>query len=100
MKIEFVLTAALVYLFFVLILYNIAANYKIKSLWVLLLSFFLTPLTGLVAIMISEKGHLVTIERYACTRCGLEHTQKQEICPHCKKEGYEIPLRKVIHKSL
>jgi len=100
MKIEFVLTGALIYLFFVLILYKIAANYKIKSFWVLLLSLFLTPLAGLVGLMISEKGHLVTIERYICDRCGFEHTEDREICPHCKKEGHEIKLKKVRYKSL
>lgn len=100
MNIGFVLTGALVYLVFVFILASRAKEYRIKSLWVFLIALFLTPLAGLIALMLSEKGHLVTLQRYACERCGMEHTENHGYCPHCKKEGHEIKLKPVKHKSL
>lgn len=100
MNIGFILTSALVYLVFVLILAIRAKEYRIKTIWVFLPALFLTPLAGLIALMLSEKRHLVTLHRYACDRCGLEYTENHEHCPHCKKEGYEVKLRKIKHKSL
>ena len=100
MKITFIITGALIYLVFVLILYKTAYNYKINPIWVLLLSLFLTPLAGLAALLLSEKGHLVKITRYVCDRCGLEHTENHEYCPFCEKDGHHVPLRKVRYKSL
>lgn len=100
MKITFLLIGGLIYIVFVLILYKASKNHKIKPVWVVLLSIFLTPLAGLIALLTSENGRLVTIERYVCDRCHLEHTENHQTCPHCKKEGYEITLRKVRYKSL
>lgn len=100
MGIEFLLTAGLLYLVIVFIIFQTSRKYHIKSGYVLLVSLFLTPLAGLIAIMISGKGRLVTIERYVCQRCGLEHTEDHGECPHCLKEGHQVPLKKIRFKSL
>ncbi|HKK10799.1 MAG TPA: hypothetical protein VJ939_08170 [Bacteroidales bacterium] len=100
MKIEYLLTAGVLYLLFAVIMFQISQKYRIKSVYVFLLSLFLTPLAGLIALLISEKGNLITIERYRCGRCGYEHTEDHKECPHCVKDGHHIPLKKVKFKSL
>lgn len=100
MTIDLLLTAILLYAFFVVVMFQISKKHKIKSIYVLLLSIFFTPLAGLIAILMSEHGRLVIIERYACNRCGYEYTEERNECPHCLQDGESIKLRKVIHKSL
>jgi hypothetical protein len=100
MKIEYLLTAGVLYLLFAIIMFQVSQKYRIKSIYVLLLSLFLTPLAGLIALLVSQKGNLITIERYHCNRCGYEHTENHGECPHCVKDGHHVPLKKVKFKSL
>ncbi|MDZ7777101.1 MAG: hypothetical protein U5L09_16555 [Bacteroidales bacterium] len=100
MGIDFLITAGLLYLIIAFIIAQVSKKYRIKAGYVFLLAVFLTPLAGLIAILISGKGRLVTIERYVCQRCGLEHTEDHGECPHCLQEGHHVPLKRIRFKSL
>ncbi|MEA3503988.1 MAG: hypothetical protein U9R32_02160 [Bacteroidota bacterium] len=97
---EYITISGIVYLFFVIVLANIAGKRKIGGLKVMLISLFLTPLTGLLTILLSKKTNLVHITGYICPKCGYEFTEYMEYCPNCSVGENQIKLKKISYKSL
>ncbi len=62
------------------------------------ISFFLTPVIGLFAILRTDKKIKIThyINTYHCPRCHAEFKSNGEYCPNCLSEGVEVKPEKTM----
>jgi hypothetical protein len=60
----------------------------------LLISLFLTPVSGLLYVLSSQPKDTLKITHYRCPECALEYTDGHHHCPSCKKEGKKVRLIK------
>jgi len=62
------------------------------------ISFFLTPVMGLLAILKSGKKIKIThyINNYHCPRCNTEYKSDKDYCPYCLSEGVKIKPEKTM----
>ncbi|MCF8303978.1 MAG: hypothetical protein K9I94_11935 [Bacteroidales bacterium] len=100
MTIAIYIAIGLVYLLLVIILTTLAKNKRIGPTRTFFISFFLTPVLGYLAYRSSDPRHVIYSKRYVCQRCGFEYTEDKDMCPNCKKEGYEVDLKQVVRKSI
>jgi hypothetical protein len=57
-----------------------------------LISLFLTPITGLFAVIHSPKLILYHIVQHECPECGYSFDKNHDACPICLKDGKYVPL--------
>lgn len=57
-----------------------------------LIGIFLTPVTGLFAVLHSQKLILYHIVQHECPECGYSFDKNHDACPICLKDGKYVPL--------
>ena len=80
------------YLIFTFLVTVLAANRRMSMGNAFTLSFFLTPLLGLFAILKTDKTIKIThyTTKYHCPRCQAEFTSYKKYCPSCLSEGVKV----------
>ncbi len=80
------------YLIFTFLVTALAVNRRISMGNAFTLSFFLTPLLGLLAILKTDKTIKIThyATKYHCPRCQAEFNTHKEYCPSCLAEGVKV----------
>ncbi len=70
-----------------------AKNSRLSFVQLFLISFFLSPLVGLLFLLATKKRFSYYVYQYKCPRCKYYFTENYPICPHCKKDGYKVSLK-------
>jgi hypothetical protein len=75
---------------------------RISYLNALTISIFLTPISGLIAVLKSDRflrvSHYIT--RYQCPQCKMEFTEPHIVCPHCEEKKLQIDLHQIKHLQI
>jgi hypothetical protein len=87
--------AALGYLFLSLTIARLGSQRKCGAVKGFLVSFFLTPIPGVLYVMKSPRKSVMKIVHYRCKHCGLEYTSAHRYCHHCAKEGHKYHLHRI-----
>jgi hypothetical protein len=82
-----------VYLVVTFILTILGIEKQSEGLKIFLISFFLTPLIGVIYLY-SAKNKATKIKYYYCKRCDYIYPVKMSNCPICEEEGVNIKLTK------
>jgi len=91
---ETILIGILVYLFLVITFAKLG-TYKIcGGSKAFLVSFFLTPVIGVLYVMVSPRKLVQKIVHYRCNHCRLEYTTSHKYCKSCAKDGKKYRLEK------
>jgi hypothetical protein len=93
---EVVIATGIVYAFLVATLIKLGTYKKCGGKRAFLTSFFLTPLAGIIYVMLSPTKSVVRIVHFRCNHCGLDFTTYQKHCPSCRKDGEFHRLHKVV----
>ncbi len=74
----------------------LAAERRISVGEAFTISFLLTPVLGLLAIIKSGKKIKIThyVNTYHCPRCNAEFKSNNDFCPNCLAEGVEVKPEK------
>ncbi len=72
-----------------------AKNSRLNSAQLFLISFFLSPLVGLIFMIKTKKRFSYYVYQYKCPRCKYYFTENYKICSHYEKDGYKIELKEV-----
>lgn len=100
MNIGTLLGAIILYLFLVGVLTIIGSKRKIGRVRMFLLSFTLTPLTGLLVYNLSEPVEVLKLTRYRCPKCGIDFTETLGECPYCRRDGLFSRLHTVKMRTI
>jgi len=95
MNLEVIIGAIVIYLFLIITIAKIGSYKKCGGYRALAVSLFLTPIIGIIYVMISPVKSTLKIVHYRCNNCGLEYTTKHKYCPSCYKEGVKHRLEKI-----
>lgn len=92
----------LILLYFILVGILTLKGSKKKVGWMrmLVVSTFLTPLTGLLVYRYSEPVFVLKLTRYRCAKCGIDFTETMRNCPYCKRDGLITRLYPVVMRTL
>ncbi len=80
------------YLIGVLLVTIVATGKRISIGNAFTVSFFMTPIIGLLAVFQSEKKVKITryVSHYSCPRCNAKFNSEVEYCPSCLEEGVKV----------
>ena len=90
-----ILLAFLLYIALSIVIASRAKNSHLGFAQLFLISFFLTPITGVTFLITTKKRFYYYVYQYRCPRCNYYFTEKHFNCPQCKEEGYKVSLKKV-----
>lgn len=92
--IEILIIAAMVYLFLAISIAKIGTYKTCGGRKAFLVSLFLTPITGIIYVVVLPQKAVLKIVHYRCEHCHLEYTTSHKYCPSCQKEGKSYRLLK------
>ena len=70
-------------------------NSRLSYVQLFLISFFMSPLVGLIFLHKTKKRFSYYVYQYKCPRCKYYFTENYKNCPQCEKDGYKIELKEV-----
>jgi hypothetical protein len=90
-----ILIAFLLYIALSIVIASKAKNSHLSFTQLFLVSFFLTPVTGITFLIKTKKRFYYHVYQYRCPKCNYYFTEKHTNCAHCEEEGYKVYLKKV-----
>ena len=90
-----ILLTFLLYLVLSIIIASRAKNSNLSFIQLFFISIFLTPIAGVIFLIITKKRFFHYVYQYKCPKCNYYFTEKHSNCPQCEKEGYIVTLKKV-----
>lgn len=90
-----ILLAFLLYIALSIVIASRTKNSYLSFTQLFLISFFLTPITGVIFFIRTKKRFFYYVYQYRCPRCNYYFTEEHSNCPQCEEEGYKVPLKKV-----
>jgi len=91
---DYLLILLTIYLFVSATVARFGSMREIGGKKTLLISLFLTPISGLLYVLGAQPKETLKITHYRCPECGFEYTDGHHYCPSCKKEGKKNRLIK------
>lgn len=96
---EIIIAGGVVYAFLVATVAKLGSYKKCGGMNAFLVSFFLTPLTGIIYVASSPVKSVIRIVHFRCNHCGLDFTAYEKYCPNCQKDRKTHRLHKVVMRT-
>lgn len=84
--------AAIIYIFLVLLITYKGRKKQIGQVLLFLITFFLTPIVGIIIILEGKNKFHYHVTQYKCRKCGYHFSEKHKECPHCANDGHHVKL--------
>lgn len=88
-----ILLIFLLYLLAVVILIVKALSKSIAWVPVMTVGLLLTPVGGYIYYSRYRRTRPVILDRYHCSRCNIDFTEKTKFCSYCERDGIRTPLK-------
>lgn len=93
--IEFLAIIIVAYLVLLLSITKLGTYKSCGGMRAFIVGLLLTPVIGIVYVILSPEKSTLKIVHYRCNSCGLEYTTQHKHCPSCLKEGEKHRLERI-----